>query len=212
SISSGLADVDLSSNIGFFGQAHTDQRDNPGYFTAIICNLRLPAGYDPGRFHILLPGVFVERHPYITIITSGHWKHGSTSPTPVNAKPSPSAYRFTMVLYPPQGVTLGTARCTLGTSTAGSMEYVHPFKINSSSTKFVPNGYKSNFIRDGLVTTTLTSHMEFFARSMLQKAVYLAKQAPREMKLQIDADTFLGAFSCEVDGVRQRVKSWNCAP
>lgn len=91
--------------MGEFGSAHRDERDSVGHYTNMIANSKLPAGYDPGYFHILLLGVYVKLSSGIGLNFQGHWKHGGSSPScPSGATLDPLATRFILVSYPPDGM------------------------------------------------------------------------------------------------------------
>ncbi len=62
-------DANLSGALGDFGGEHRDVKDNAGYYTCMICVSDLPLTYDPGRFFILYPGVFVA----LTIVAMKHF-------------------------------------------------------------------------------------------------------------------------------------------
>ena len=49
----------LDDALGDFGCEHCDKKDNPVYYTCMESISDLPPGYDPGRFFILYPGVFI---------------------------------------------------------------------------------------------------------------------------------------------------------
>lgn len=77
----------------------------------------LPPTYDPGRFFILYPGVFINLVNFATLHFSGLRVHGGTAPV---APPGAdmvefeSAVRFNIIYYPPKGQTMGNQRYALG--------------------------------------------------------------------------------------------------
>lgn len=119
------ADVTLEKDMGPFGGEHCDSKDNPGFITNMETNHDLPDDYDPGRFYILLPGVFVTLKNYTSINFSGLRFHGGTPPlAPIGVEPAPHAYRFVVVSYPPTGMTDGNSRYALGAMPDHSTMYI----------------------------------------------------------------------------------------
>lgn len=103
--------------MGAFGGKHRDKGDNSAYFTHMAAISDLPSSYDPGRFFIIYPGVFVTLSNFISVDFSGLRMHGGTPPrAPEGAddKELDAATRFTCISYPPNGQTLGNQRYALG--------------------------------------------------------------------------------------------------
>jgi hypothetical protein len=91
--------------LGFFGSTdgHTDEGDDEAGLTCMISNSRLPKDYEPGRFHLLGAGMYVDLKPGTTSIFSGLAKHGGTPPiAPKGVIPSQDAVRLMIVLYCPR--------------------------------------------------------------------------------------------------------------
>jgi len=115
--------------MGEFGGEHRDELDSVGHYTTMTSLSRLPASYDPGRFFILYPGVYVTLNDYATVSFSGLRRHGGTAPyAPEGADDAEfeSAVRFAVINYPPQRQTGGNQRYALGTLPKGKMLDVPP--------------------------------------------------------------------------------------
>lgn len=113
--------------MGEFGGEHRDQGDSAGHFTTMISLSRLPEGYDPGRFFILYPGLYITLDNFATVSFSGLRRHGGTAPyTPEGADDADfeSAVRFAVINYPPARQTGGNQRYALG-----SLPRTGPFTI-----------------------------------------------------------------------------------
>src|SRR5271155_3372271 len=91
--------------MGEFGstEGHEDLNDSVGGLMTMITNSRLPAGYEPGRFHLLLMGCYFKLSQFTVVAFSGLNRHGATPPTaPQAILPAEHAYRATVVCYPLQ--------------------------------------------------------------------------------------------------------------
>ena len=117
----------LADALGYFGGEHQDTKDNPAYFTHMVAISDLPEGYDPGRFFILYPGVFISLENFGSIDFCGLRMHGGTAPT----APTPGdmvewADRVVIVSYPPNGQTQGNQRYALGGMPDNSTFFIPP--------------------------------------------------------------------------------------
>ena len=94
--------------MGEFGGEHRDQGDSAGHYTTMISLSRLPDDYDPSRFFILYPGIYVTLDNFATVSFCGLQLHGGTAPyAPEGADEAEfeSAVRFTKISYPPRWET-----------------------------------------------------------------------------------------------------------
>ena len=86
-------------------EGHEDLNDSIGGLTTMIANSRLPAGYEPGRFHLLWIGCYFKLSEFTTVTFCGLNRHGGTPPiAPKGTLPAEHAYRAMVVCYPPQSV------------------------------------------------------------------------------------------------------------
>ena len=91
--------------MGFFGltEGHTDEGDDEAGLTCMISNSRIPADYEPGRFHLFGTGMHVILKPKMACLFSGLGKHGGTPPiAPKGVTPSKAAARLMIVCYCPK--------------------------------------------------------------------------------------------------------------
>jgi hypothetical protein len=102
----------------------------------------LPFGYDPGRFFLLYPVLFISLVDFTTVHFSGLRVHGGTPPfAPPDADPIEfkSAVRFNIIHYPPTGQTAGNQRYALGGLPNNTTFFVAP---EMTSAKYI----NSNFL------------------------------------------------------------------
>ncbi len=125
----------LKDAMGEFGEKHRDKKDNPAYYTHMTAMSNLPDDYDPGRFFILYPGVFVSLENYKSINFSGLRFHGGTPPrAPPGADPATLqwATRFCLIHYPPRGQTNGEQRYALGGLPGGKGVFFVPSEMTQA--------------------------------------------------------------------------------
>jgi len=102
-----MVEKGLESSMGFFGltAGHTDEGDDEAGVTCMIVNSRIPDDYEPGRFHLFGPGMYVILKPKIASLFSGLGRHGGTPPiAPHGMAVSSDAARLVIVLYCPKVV------------------------------------------------------------------------------------------------------------
>jgi hypothetical protein len=100
-----LIEAGLERSMGFFGltAGHTDDGDDEAGLTCMISNSRIPDDYEPGRFHLFGPGMYVIVKPKSASIFSGLGRHGGTPPiAPFGAAVLPDATRLVIVFYSPK--------------------------------------------------------------------------------------------------------------
>jgi len=96
--------------MGDFGGEHCNTKDNPAYSTNMIAISDLPDGFDPGRFFILYPGVFITLDNFASINFSGLRCHSGTAPyAPEGCEAAllQRAIRVALISYPPNRQTQG---------------------------------------------------------------------------------------------------------
>ncbi|KAJ7636688.1 hypothetical protein FB45DRAFT_864696 [Roridomyces roridus] len=117
----------LAKALGFFGGAHCDFYDQPGFFSHMSASSDLPdyddeAPYEPGFFFIMQLGVFITLDKHTSINFSGLRRHGGTPPlcphtgenlTNTVQHTKLNARRFVIIFYPPTRMIDGTARWSL---------------------------------------------------------------------------------------------------
>ena len=124
-----LQDGKLSATIGPFGAEHRDLKDNPAYYTHMLSLSDLPDNFDPGRFFILYPGVFITLENFACINFSGLRFHGGSPPRAPAGTPASVlewAIRFCLIHYPPRGQTMGKQRFALGAFPNNDTFFVAP--------------------------------------------------------------------------------------
>ena len=86
-----------------FGGSHADDRDAVTGLSSMTVLSDLPGNpdYDPGRFHILLLGIYVVLEPFANFYFSGRMQHGGTPPiAPRGQEPESWQYRAVVISYP----------------------------------------------------------------------------------------------------------------
>lgn len=107
--------------MGFFGGPHYDEHDSPVHLTNMLVNSQLPPGYDPGYFFLLGLGVYIRLENYTGFNFQGNRRHGGSGPfPPKGVTPDSSAYRFTMISYPPESMVSSSSRMRMGASSSGA--------------------------------------------------------------------------------------------
>ena len=116
-------------SLGEFGGEHRDVKDSVAHYTNMVSISRIPEDYNPGRFFILYPGVFITLNNFASITFSGLRRHGGTPPyAPSNADlvQFRSAVRCTVIHYAPVGQMEGGQRYALGSLPNGSVFFIPP--------------------------------------------------------------------------------------
>ncbi len=125
----------LETSMGFFGQTegHTDEGDDEAGLTCMISNSRIPADYEPGRFHLLVAGAYIIVKPKTAAIFSGLEKHGGTPPiAPRGQVLVKHAARLMFVFYCPKaaltshGISMPLASLPNGTPLILGPEITNP--------------------------------------------------------------------------------------
>ena len=122
----------LKDSMGDFGAEHRDKKDNPAYVTHMIAVSDLPDDYDPGRFFILYPGIFVSLNNYKSINFSGLHFHGGTplrAPPDANPATLQWATQFCLIHYPPRGQTNSGQHYALGGLPGGKEVFFIPSEM-----------------------------------------------------------------------------------
>lgn len=105
----------LGDAMGFYGGEHFDSGDAIGYYSNMSPNSDIPDDHDPGCFFILELGVFIALRRRISVNFSGLRRHGGSPPTaPPGQEVSEGCYRAVLISYPPENMTNGRARYSLG--------------------------------------------------------------------------------------------------
>ena len=106
-------DGNMAGQISFFGESHRDRNDFPGSLSCMIptSDLQQRQFEEPGRFHLLTRGVYVNLDPFCPIFFSGLLPHGGTSSIAPPGETAPAwAHRSVFVAYSPQNIMNGTTR------------------------------------------------------------------------------------------------------
>lgn len=122
--------VSLTQDLGLlFGGGHADEGDFWAKYTHVICKSQLPPSYNPGCFFLLFPHIFVVMEDNTSINFCGLRFHGGSPPTaPPGEEPSPDAYRYVIVSYPPEKMASRRARYSLAAN-ADRTRFVLPPEV-----------------------------------------------------------------------------------
>ncbi|KAG5337039.1 hypothetical protein C0989_011043 [Termitomyces sp. Mn162] len=163
-------------------------------------------------------GFWISLKPLLLMSFSGLFKHGGTPPlSPPGSEPKPWAYRFMSVLYPPRSMISGAGNQSIGFA-ALPLGNLFELKPEMTSVLDFPASRgvtsEANWANDGEVITDHESLFNFFIRGLLQTNTYFLNQLPSSMKVHINSDAFIGAFSATdpASGEEIKGKQWNTAP
>ncbi|KAJ2922527.1 hypothetical protein H1R20_g14570, partial [Candolleomyces eurysporus] len=199
-IAAAEAGGDLSKQMGFFGGAHFDEGDDPCWFTNMITSSSLPDDYDPGYFFLLVYGVYTRLSNGGGFNFHGNVKHGGSGPFPPRGeKPPPSAYRLTLISYPPE-------RAVDPTKTRHQV-------LASSWRGTVMNTPEMRYPGEGLGLMDHDSYAEFAVQNLYQLLRYASNQLSPQLGLRMEKDDFFRLFSyLREDGNRIQMEPWQHAP
>ncbi|KAI0750356.1 hypothetical protein BC629DRAFT_1231321 [Irpex lacteus] len=202
---------DFKTDQGHFSEPHIDKHDLSQGLSAAnsIGDTPDDNGCDPGRFHFIGLGVYVELVYGLQIFFSGLLYHGGTPPL----IPSPQRIhgweiRMFVISYPASTILTGEARHSYGSIPySKDPEFVSP-EITGAPTYIreapVAPLYTNcaTIAQDGGVVMPRRSHVNWIVRAALQKLHYTLRQLPPEYGIQIDADSFTDSvkFLSEEDG------------
>ncbi|KAJ3515080.1 hypothetical protein NMY22_g14544 [Coprinellus aureogranulatus] len=209
------SDAELGGEMGHFGDAHGDPGDAKGFFTTLLANPQLPAGYDPGRFFLLYLGAYTTLEPYKCLNFSGRQAHGATAPrAPPGVKPVNDAHRCNLIFYPPSSMTSGKSRHTLASHQDATPLYLTPEMIDYSGERACPSRCNAaTWAKDGDCLLPTDSMAQFMTRGCLQFCRDIMGQVPERLKVEIDADAFYSSISyVNDDGKRVHPEVTNMTP
>ena len=104
----------LEMKIG--GVSHMDTHDAAACLSCMLVISDLPKGdgWEPGRFHFLAHGFYINLEPHYTVYFSGRLPHGGTAPLAPPGQKAPNwAYRTVVIGYPPKYIMNGEVRHSL---------------------------------------------------------------------------------------------------
>ncbi|KAF8055699.1 hypothetical protein FPV67DRAFT_1394420, partial [Lyophyllum atratum] len=193
--------------MGGFGIDHFDKDDDEGGLSTMVSNSDVPEeqagqlGYEYGRFHLLAFGFYIKLTPFRIMSFSGLFKHGGSPPlSPAGIAPVPWAYRFMIVLYPPESMLSGAGKQIIGLAALpkGKLFQLPPEMTSLTSESAASRGItnEANWANDGIVNT------------------YFLHQLPVHMQARLDPDAFLAAFTMKdtTSDTRVNAGTWETAP
>ncbi|KAJ7842991.1 hypothetical protein B0H14DRAFT_2586035 [Mycena olivaceomarginata] len=201
----------LTNDLGYFGGAHADKKDAKAWYSNMTCNHDIPEDYDPGMFFILQLGVFIRLKCYSSMNFFGHRQHGGTPPLSPNGAPAKWAYRWVVIMYPPQRMVNGTARVTLA-ALPNNEALIMPPEVLHTEWDVLPfscHCAKASFIREGLAMIVPASVVTIVVRWLLLFMFYLLQQLPANLKIQMDPDLIIQAITYEQNGERVNIGPWS---
>lgn len=97
-----------------FGGKHTDDKDSVLGLSNMTVLSDVPDDYEPGRFHLVGQGVYVQLPKFRSIHFSGRLAHGGTAPlAPPGMAAIAWAIRCVLISYPSGPWNEGTCRQAL---------------------------------------------------------------------------------------------------
>ncbi|KAJ7892119.1 hypothetical protein B0H14DRAFT_2200228, partial [Mycena olivaceomarginata] len=209
------SETSLAKNMGDFGKPHRDKRDSPARFTNMTMASRLPPNYILGKFYIPRLGIHFTLHNFDSVNFCGLNTHGGAPPP--GEEVQNDAIRLTIIQYPPGAMGDGLGHLAVAALPGGSgkdtvLKLTAEMQNLECSRRHRAYTNQANFAQDGQVVNDTRSHVTFMARLLLLLVIWITNQLPFVYKFRIDSDRFLGAFSFEVDGVRESVDIWENGP
>ncbi|KAG6848987.1 hypothetical protein H0H93_012214 [Arthromyces matolae] len=208
--------------LGFYGDGHSDKGDSAAGFTNMSClsDFPLDQGYEDGRFHLLMYGIYAKSTPGSSLSFKGLYRHGGTPPlSPPAVPPLPSDYRLVVILYPNEAVLTPGGRHLLGFASLSHNQSL--FSLTPEMTNPEPRTVKNynltneaNWAHDGQVLMDFQALFLFFVRGLLQICLFFCFQLPSAMKVEVNPDIFLSAFSFYDEETQKRVQAtpWAAGP
>lgn len=112
----------LRGDMGISGDAHEDIHDSEMSLSNMTVLSDIPEsdnderGYEPGRFHLIGLGIYVQLHAFQSIYFSGRLRHGGTAPlAPPGEPPCSWACRCVVISYPSSLYVTGFIRQAFAT-------------------------------------------------------------------------------------------------
>ncbi|KAK7027642.1 hypothetical protein R3P38DRAFT_2939430 [Favolaschia claudopus] len=198
----------LAADMGFFGDAHEDRKDELAHYSHMSANSDLPDddNYTPGFFFILQLGVFILLDRHTSINFSGLRRHGGTPP-------------LCVIFYPPSRMMDGTARWTLGAMPNNTSFIFPPEMLHAGVTNRIQAGWpaeatcdRASFVREGPLMMTQDAHAHFVSRSLSLMVNYFLLQLPKAYEVRFDPDKFSESITMVVDDRRVHLEPWEFAP
>jgi hypothetical protein len=156
-----VTEGDLSS-LGYSGQPHVDQHDEPMSITLLMCISHLSPETDPGKFYIGETHEWCALKPFSLVLFRGIGPHQGTQAIPAG-KPMEKETRINLVLYP-GGEFLNRAR-----------RIIYPWEPHQLA------GY--SFFSDGAACFgTEEYHRSWCSREILRKTIAEIKQYGRHVE------------------------------
>ncbi|KAI0083678.1 hypothetical protein BDY19DRAFT_863201, partial [Irpex rosettiformis] len=175
-------------------------------------------GCEPGRFHIVGLGVFVQLHYRLQVWFTGLLRHGGTPPLVPNQYPLVGwEKRVFVISYPASGILSGEARHAFASIPYQKTPLYLPPEMTGApilggSPPFYTN--HATIAQDGWVTMDRQSLMNFIVHGTLQYTRWILRQLPPECGIQVDANRFIRSVSYleEDSGSRVHPDDWALAP
>ena len=124
-----LPDDSLARDMKFFGQIHTDKHDDVTGFSCMtpLSDLAGTKDEEPGRFHFITRGFYINLDRLVNVFFSGRLPHGGTAPlSPPGESPPAWALRCVLIAYPAGAIVSGGARHALAALPFREPLYISP--------------------------------------------------------------------------------------
>lgn len=159
--------VGLSASLGNAGEAHTDKRDDPEKFTAMLAMGDIDTLH-PGFFFLLELGVYIYMANYRVVHFSGLQRHGGSPPRARRGEDVPAwATRMTVIWYPSlPAMTRESAFVDGFLGKHCSVDVQPRYAIDPELKKTIKKQHL-NFFRDGLSVMERNCYEMFALREMI---------------------------------------------
>lgn len=179
---------------------------------------RTEPGCEPGRFHLIGLGVYVQLHSGLQVWFTGLLRHGGTPPlVPCQYDLEGWEKRIFVISYPASAILSGEARHAFASLPFQSEPlYLPPEMTGAPLPKTSTPSYTNHctIAQDGWVTMDRQSLVNFITRGILQQCRWILRQLPADFGVEVDANQFLRSVSYLEEGsdVRVQPDDWKLAP
>lgn len=202
--------------MGFFGGKHRDIHD---CVTSLSCALslvdipRLP-GWEPGRLHLVGPGVYFPLSYLARVFFSGLLVHGGDAPLCPDGAPIPKwALRALLISYPPTGFSHGLVKYPMvALPNCPEPLYFTPELSGAPHKELDPYPNRSTFAADGSMVMEDKSSIAFQTRGAYQSLRSSLSQLPRRLELNTDVNQFMALITWNNNGKREPAPAWPEGP
>lgn len=175
-------------------------------------------GCEPGRFHLVGLGIYVQLRYRLQVFFTGLLHHGGTPPlVPDDYELAGWETRMFVISYPASTILTGEARHSFASLPyQGRPQYISP-EMTGAPLAHPGSPFHTNhptIAQDGWVVMDRRSLVNFIVRGGLQQLRWVLRQLPPSLRLHISANDYIRAISFSEEGTDDLVHpdDWDLAP